>query len=178
MTLLNQMNQAGKTRTRSGNVIPDARRFEKLQWSCWYVIANRVGASFYRGTDRLPFEFMRRLKNPKGRLSESELGIAKPGRVISSAAGSIHHSLDQSYNHHEKTARDFAREIVNSLKWIHSHEVMTELILVAEPHFLGLLRNALPSQLEAAVKQEIHKEYSHMSDKDLYLQIKEYCLRG
>jgi len=45
------------------------------------------------------------------------------------------------------------------------------LILVAEPHFLGLMRMALPPELKRLIRHEIPREYLEGSDEDLKLSI-------
>lgn len=162
----------GKLRTKSGNVVPDTRSFVRKKVKHLYVVANRVEAVFYQGTSKTPFQFLRRFSNPRGRLTELQLDSDQPGRGFSSAAGgTIHHALDQRHIHHEKVAQDFAAQLAHELDTFTGTEDITDITLVAEPHFLGFLRHGLSSTVKNLVKHEINREFTQMSDHELYDQI-------
>ena len=46
-----------------------------------------------------------------------------------------------------------------------------ELVLVAEPHFLGLLRDALGPETRRLVKHEVGREYTQGSGDDIRAQV-------
>ena len=135
----------------------------------WYVVANRTDAVFYKDTRDHKFAFVERLGNPAGKLTEMELDSDKPGRGFSSASnGSIHHSLDRRSHRHEKVAKDFARKIADSLEEAFKGDHMNEVVLVAESHFLGLIREVLPLAVRKLVKHEVNREYVQGSDQELH----------
>ncbi len=124
-----------------------------------YVVANRSEAVFYAdGSDR-KFHFVERLTNKKGHRHESELVSDRPGRGVSSAGGGIHHGLEPGTSHHELAARRFAKRVAAALERGRSQKLFRELVLVAEPHFLGLLRRSLTSKTREAVTHEVGHEY-------------------
>lgn len=138
----------------------------------WYVVANRAGAVFYSDGDGGKFHFIARLENEKGRLTESELDSDKPGKGFSSGGGgTIHHGLDRRSKHHEAAAKDFAGRIAVELEAARREDRFSELVLVAEPHFLGLLREALKPETKRAVRHEVRREYAQGSDAELRAQI-------
>lgn len=133
-----------------------------------YVVANQSDAVFYLdGSDR-KFHFIDRLSNRKAHLTEIDLVSDRPGRGISSAgSGVFHHSLGRGFTHHEQAAKDFARKIADQLGVARRNKQFHNLVLVAEPHFLGLLREALDSETRAVIKHEINREYAQGSDSEI-----------
>ncbi|MDR3606635.1 MAG: host attachment protein [Oligoflexia bacterium] len=140
----------------------------------WYVVANRTDAVFYgRGKDK-KFHFIDRLTNKRGHLRETELVSDKPGTGFSSAGGgTIHHGLDRRFEQHEQVAQRFARKIAFILDSAYRAENFRDLVLVAEPHFLGLLRAELSPPVRDAVKFEVPREYAQGSDEKIQKQIME-----
>lgn len=140
----------------------------------WYVVANRVEAVLYRDRPEHPFEFVERLSNPKGRLTEAELDSDRPGRSFSSAPGStVRHGLDQRHVHHEQAAVQFAHHIGQVLWHALLDHQFARLVIVAEPHFLGLIRQSLPEQVTRLIEHEIPREFHEGSDAEL----RDYILR-
>lgn len=157
-----------KLRTSSGNILPDTRFLGSLAEKRWYIVANRSEAVFYRERKDHLLQFVKRLSNPLGRKTEKELVSDRPGRGFSSSAnGSIRHALDRRSNHHEKSARDFARQIAKFLNSAQQDALFSELVLVSEPHFLGLLREELSPATRDMICHEINREYKTGSDQDV-----------
>lgn len=142
--------------------------FNKYRKSRRYIVANRTYAVIYREGRLGKFVFVERLSNENGKTMEIDLVSDRPGRAISSGgAGKIHHGLEKKTTHHEEDAKRFAARIARFLKQSHAEDRYDELVLVAEPHFLGLLRAALPPSIEKLVKLQIPREYAQGSDQDL-----------
>lgn len=137
----------------------------------WYVVANRTEAVIYREGSEHTFEFVNRISNPAGAEQEQNLDSDKPGRGFSSAQGSIHHSLDRHSHRHEDVAKKFALKIGKLLEDAKRDGEFTELVFAAEPHFLGLLRKAMPPALQAIVTHEIPKEFKRGSDTEIHQHI-------
>lgn len=136
----------------------------KIDPSIWYVVANRTDTVIYSlGRDR-KLRFLHRLTNTKGHKHEHDL--------VSDKAGSVaHHALDRRHNHHEHTAVQFAGRIADVLRSARCDNLYSSIVLVAEPHFLGLLREALDPATRALVSGEIPKEFTRLSDDELQARI-------
>ncbi len=132
----------------------------------WFVIANRIETVIYRdGPTQLAF--VKRLSNPEGQLAERLLDSDKPGRGLRHAGrATIHHVFGRHFEHHEQAAIQFARAISQALEKAYQEAQFTELVLVAEPHFLGILRSELPASLKSLVSEEINREFSQGSAND------------
>lgn len=134
----------------------------------WYVVANRVATVIYKDRPGHPFKFVERLCNPEGRKTETDLDSDRPGRGFSSAPGSaIRHGLDRRHVHHEQSAKKFAALIGKVIAQADREDRFGKLVIVAEPHFLGLLRAALPEQVKQKVEFEIHHELHQGSDETI-----------
>ncbi len=133
----------------------------------WYVLANRTDAVIYKDAARAKFEFVERLSHSPGRLTESQLNSDRPGRGNSSATRSIRHSLDRHHQHHENEAKSFARKIASTLEKAQSEERFAKIVLVAEPHFLGLLKAVLSRSVKQSIQHTLPKEYRQGSDRQL-----------
>ncbi|MBU6153522.1 MAG: host attachment protein [Bdellovibrionales bacterium] len=164
-------------RTQAGNYFRN-QIHSRPAHRTWYVLANRSDAVFYEDHKDQKFKFKERLKNRKGHLTEGQLDSDRPGSGFSSAGGgTIRHGLDRTFQHHERVASAFANVIANLLARRKREGALDALILVAEPHFLGLLRKALPKDLQSLIRHEIPREYLEGSDEDLKNAIERAILK-
>ena len=149
-----------------------ARDLDLSNKTQWYVVASRTGAVIYASGTNRKFQFLERITNPRGHLTETELDSDRPGRGFSSASsGQIRHALDRRSHRHEEQARRFARLLGKTLERAHREARFGSLVLVAEPHFLGLLREGLTPAVQRAVSHEIRHQYSEGSDEELKCRI-------
>lgn len=168
-------------RDKSGDSMPNAARFLDIKsGERWYVVANRSEATILRRGLRRGSELslLAKLDNPTGRLKESEFISDRTGRSFSNAsagnagAGTIRHGLDgDNATYKTQDAVRFAAQIIEYLKHAGERPLLTELVLVAGPQFMGHLRSALHGSLKPLVKEEIVKEYAHATEHELKEQI-------
>lgn len=65
----------------------------------------------------------------------------------------------------------FARNVADSLLQAHQEGRFQEIVLIASPEFLGVLRKLLDPRLASAVSVEINKDYTQFSPEQLREQI-------
>ena len=146
--------------------------FDPKKLQNWFVVANRIEATIYSEEKDHQFHFINRLLNPNGSLLESELDSDKPGTGLSSSgAGTIHHSLDHHFHKHEQTAIRFAIRIGKFLSVAAKKNLFKEITIVAEPHFLGLLREHLPANVLQKKVRSLDREYAQGSMQEIRKQI-------
>lgn len=134
-----------------------------------YVVANRTSAVIYREGRSGHFVFVKRLSHAEGKAKAGELDSDRPGRSVSTGgAGTIHHGLEKRSDRYEESIRKFAARIAKFLKESQARDRFEELVLVAEPHFLGVLKGELPASILKIVKLQIPREYTRGSDQDLH----------
>jgi protein required for attachment to host cells len=68
---------------------------------------------------------------------------------------------------HDRAATDFAKEIASTLQSARDEHRVTELVLVAEPRFLGMMRGALDAPTAALVRHTVNKDLAHVAVRDL-----------
>jgi protein required for attachment to host cells len=150
----------------------DTRNFFQSIQPVWYVVANRTEAVIYREGRDHHFQFIQRLSNASGKKTETELDSDRPGRGSSSAgSGTIRHSLDRRFHRHEEMAKRFARRIVRTLEAGNLEGRFGAVVLVAEPHFLGLLRATLSKPLRERVRASVPREFAQGSDLQIRAHI-------
>lgn len=133
----------------------------------WYVFASRGDATlFMDGKDRKLY-FLDRLENKMASLKDTELSSDRPGRTASMGQSKIRHAFPQRDAVHEEVAKKFARRIASILLHARNERQFSELVLVAEPHFLGVLRNALDPVTRDTVVGEVPREYGHRPSNEL-----------
>lgn len=133
----------------------------------WILSANRSSSSLFESD--WPGKSMRRLQDiphPQGRMQNKDIDTDKPGRVFDSF-GEGRHSTSPKQEPTEHIAQQFAldlAELLNRGRLTHAYD---QLILVAEPKFLGILRAALDKNTESLVIQTVNKELLDVKGEDL-----------
>ncbi|MFZ9595050.1 MAG: host attachment protein [Bdellovibrionia bacterium] len=143
----------------------------------WYLVAERSQVRIYQQREDQPFSFLTRLENPLARMTESELVSDRPGRGFgntgktSAGKRTQRHGYDNEVSQHTHVVLQFTRRVATFLKQSAQHNEYTELIVLAEPRLLGLLRRALPDSVRARITHEIPHEFAQGSDQALYQYI-------
>ena len=151
------------------------RGFEPKFVKHWYLVANRAEALVYEGDLNGSFRFVKRFQNPKGKMMERDLVADRPGRSFSSAEGTrLRHGLEPRTPYHEVVAVEFARELGRKVDKAALKQELSDLVVIAEPHFLGLLNQEFSKRVKALIRREVPREWAEGSDAELkaYLQKK------
>ena len=149
------------------------------------VVADEANARFYdleRRTDLLPgrgvLQVVGSLADPLARLHDRDLKSDRPGRVYDHAptagarrGATAHHATGGERSPREHEAQTFAHRIAAQLQHDRAQGAPEHLVLVAAPHFLGLLRDALPDSLRKLVIEEIHKDLVHEPGEALQVHL-------
>lgn len=122
------------------------------------VVADQAEAVFYETASlRSPPVEIARIANPEGQKHERELGTDRPGRSHS-RYGKARYSLTDGSTARRESAERFARRIARRLDKARRTEEFADLIVVAGPAFLGLVRENLPARTRARVVHEVRKD--------------------
>jgi protein required for attachment to host cells len=99
--------------------------------------------------------------HPASRLRDTELSTDDRGRTQPRDMGAVRGSaMSQSTSPHDAEAEKFARELGGYLDEAVGAGRCGELILVAPPRFLGLLRGVLASPTSDSMRATISKDYA------------------
>ena len=116
----------------------------------WVVVAHRAGARLFEHRTGQAhagkLAHLRDLENPDGRKKSGEIDT---DRTVSSTA-------------HEQVAVSFARSLAHELEAARINHQLDQLVLVAEPHFLGLLEAALDRPTARIVTAVVRKDLAQV----------------
>ena len=131
----------------------------------WVLVAQRAGARIYehRGPGK-GLNLLDTIENEEGRLRDGEINSDRPGRAFDSHDRG-RHAMEPNETPHERIAADFARSLAKGLEEARVRGDFDQVILVAEPRMLGLLRKSLGSSTAAHLRGSIDKDYA-ASDRE------------
>lgn len=133
----------------------------------WVVAANSTTARiFLAETPMGPLHELKTLCHPEARLHERELGTDSPGRAFDSF-GEGRHAMEADVRPKKQEAIRFAEELAAELEAGRTQGRYDVLCLMAEPGFLGLLRNKLDGRTSAMVRTEIDKNLAKHSAQEI-----------
>jgi protein required for attachment to host cells len=122
------------------------------------VVADQTEAVFYETASlRAEPREIARIRNPAGQKQERELVTDRPGRGHS-RFGTNRYSMSNGSTARREYAERFARRIARRLDKARRSEEFGDLIVVAGPTFLGLMRENLSPLTRARVVHEVRKD--------------------
>ena len=124
----------------------------------WILVANQAEAQIY-SANQLPGNLMlvNTLTHEEGAAHARDLTSDAPGRVHD-RMGSARHSMEPDTGVKEEERRRFVKEMVDRLKAAHLRGDFDQLVLLAAPAVLGIIRKTLTGELAKAVVKEIPKD--------------------
>lgn len=134
----------------------------------WILIAHRAGARiFVNYGPGKGLKVIAKLDHPEGRLNDQEMDSDKPGRGISSAHGGPHHSLSPEQDSKEHAVEKFAQVLAKKLDDGRNQNEFDQLILAADPRFLGRIKTALNAQTAGKIVGTLGKDLWEVADRDI-----------
>ena len=133
------------------------------------VLADQAEARFYE-VDAIggALRPVGEMSDPKAHLHDRDFKSDRPGRVFDHAQGTAHrrgavahHATggEETPRRHEAFA--FASRIVHSLECSRNAHEFDQLVVIAGPRFMGMLRAAMPKPLQDLVVVEVLKDMMH-----------------
>ena len=123
----------------------------------WILVANQAEAKIY-STERIPgaLVLVATLTHEEGSAHKRDLTSDAPGRVHD-RTGSARHSMEPDTGIREEERRRFAKEIVGRLQAAHLRGDFAQLVILAAPAVMGVIRRTLNGELGKTVIKEIPK---------------------
>ena len=123
----------------------------------WVLVANQSEARIY-STTRVTGSLMlvKILTHEEGAAQARELTSDAPGRSFN-RMGPARHGMEPDTGVKEEERRRFVREMVDQLEAGHLRGDFHDLVLLAAPGVLGVIRKTMSSDLEKGVIKEIPK---------------------
>lgn len=124
----------------------------------WVLVSNAYMARLfeYRARNE-PWQEIATWRNPRDRLQRQDLVTDRPGG-IASTANAQRSAFAPHYDPKDEVDRAFAAKLVQTMVSALDANTFDSLVLVAPPHFLGILRQAAPKRLVDVCCREVHKD--------------------
>ena len=124
----------------------------------WILVANQAEAQIY-SSNRISgnLVLVDRLTHAEGAAHVRDLTSDAPGRAYD-RIGPARHSMESDTGVKEEERRRFVKELVERLKTAHLQGRFDQLVLLAAPAVLGVIRKTLNGGLAKAVVKEIPKD--------------------
>lgn len=137
----------------------------------WILVADASRARLFASEGHgKPWHLLEDLVHPGSRLKGEEIMADRPGRVALGASGA-RSAMEPHTNPRELEEEHFAHELGHKLRDGHGHNAYQELVLVAPPHFLGLLRKAIGDQVSKHVKASLDKDLCQVPDHEIQARV-------
>lgn len=133
----------------------------------WIVVADSARARFFSvDSPTAPLTPIEHLVHPESRLHDRDLTSDRPGRSFDSE-GEGRHATGTSVSPKEQESIRFARTVADHLEQGRREGNYDRLIVVADPRFLGELRDAVGTEIEKLVSLELNKDLTKEADEDI-----------
>jgi protein required for attachment to host cells len=150
----------------------------------WIVVAHQAGVRiFRRNRPSDGIELVEKMDHPSGRLHDRDINTDKPGRQFTptpatqsrgpQGAGHTYrrHGFTPRIMAHEMDAIRFTQHVAQHLETARAQNKFNRLVLVADPHELGLLKESLDKKTGECVIATLNKNLAKVRDSELEDQI-------
>ncbi|MDD1605552.1 MAG: host attachment protein [Methylococcaceae bacterium] len=139
----------------------------------WIVVANNSIARFFTAeSESSSLTEIETLTHLEGRLHDREITSDFPGKI--KGEGAVGHAFEQPTDPKKHEADNFAHLVAKHLEAAHNEHKFEQLLLVAEPSFLGLLRNQLSGQIKKRVCFELDSNIVTLSADEIRTHLPEH----
>ena len=139
----------------------------------WILVADSARARIFTAdTPSSPLEEIEGFSHAEGRLHDRDLTTDLPGRIKSAGGGG--HAFEQATDPKQHEADNFALSVAQYLEDAHNVHRFEQLLIVAAPAFLGLLRNHLQVPIKKLVCFELDKDITTLSAAHVRQYLPEY----
>lgn len=125
--------------------------------STWVLVADNCQAKIYKLVKFPKIEELASLDHPESRLKDHELISSKPGSGAQRSIN-VRYSYEPEVDHKQLEAIKFAKEVTNYLASAGTNGEFSRLYVIAEPSFLGLLRQHFTPGLQKMIVRELAKQ--------------------
>jgi len=132
----------------------------------WVLVANASEARLFNLV-KSDLELVEKFSHPESRMKGETLTSDRPGSYQSDINREGHGSYAEPTDPKEYEKDRFARELAGVLNEARSENRFSELVIVAAPHFHGLINQHLDDESSQKVSHHIEKDYTQVRDSDM-----------
>jgi protein required for attachment to host cells len=144
----------------------------------WVLVANGSQARIFNLDEpKKNISLVKEFSHPESRMKTDKLSSDRQGHYMSGGtqgstqgSGSFQEATDPKTYELER----FAMELTKTLDEGRAANKFEKVVLVASPHFLGLLKQSMSDQLGKAVSHTIQKDYTAINERDMLDQLRTY----
>lgn len=126
----------------------------------WFLVGDASRARLFSSRGRQAhLNLVQSFDHPEGRASNQELTTDRPGRTHQSV-GTGKSAMEPQTTPKQVEQRHFGQLLTEALRKGLDDQAYQHLVLVAPPHFLGLLRELLPPRVQQVVRSSLDKDYT------------------
>lgn len=134
----------------------------------WVLIADSSRALLYSVPKKAAsWTLVQTYAHSASRVSEGGLTTDQPGRAYASTGGGARSAMESKTSPQDVEFEQFAHELAQVLHDGHGQQAYGRIVLVAPPHFLGLLRKSINDTVSKLVGTSLDKDYVHLSEKEI-----------
>ncbi len=139
----------------------------------WILIADSTRARvFTADSPASPLEEIEGFAHTESRLHDREITSDLPGK--NQGVGKAGHAFEQPTDPKKHEVDTFAHSLAQYLEKAYNENRFEQLIIVAGPVFLGLLRSHLSEHIKKLVRFELNKELTLLSPDDIRQHLPQY----
>lgn len=150
----------------------------KPAYPIWILVsdASRARIYFVEAPHR-PMVQRAEFEHAESRAMEKDLVSDRPGRMPQSTSSGAHpghgsrSGMEPGTTAKEVEHERFARTLTAELNTQFSRNAFARLVVVANPEFLGLLRDSLSDPLKKALAASVNKDYTRLELRELEEQL-------
>lgn len=134
----------------------------------WILVANASRARIFTSPERgKPWQTVGEFEHPESRMKNRDINMKEQGRTKQSFGAGHRPMMEPVTEPKEVDAEHFAHQLANKLTDGAQRQVYEGLVLVAPPHFLGLLRKILSESTQKFVTATVDKDYTASDVREL-----------
>lgn len=137
----------------------------------WVIVANSTLALFYSisSRDRV-FNLVQKLSHQSSKFQDKALVSDRPGHYEKGVGR--RGAYEEAITHQELEKGRFAKQIGETLEQGRIAHLFQGIIVIAEPHFYGLITKKTTSHVQKMVHFHFSQDYTHYSEEGLREQLK------
>lgn len=138
----------------------------------WILISDASRARLFAVDGHGPWTLIDTILHPASQLKGVDLVADRPGRSQQRTTQG-RSAMEPHTDPREVEAEHFAGELAARLRKGHGENAYRDVVLVAPPRFLGLLRGALDEQVAKHVRGSVDKDLTKVEERDLPEHLKD-----
>ena len=136
----------------------------------WIVVSDAARARLFSRDAEHKLTLVDTLKHTESEAHDGDLRTGGKGEIHDSG-GSGQHQADPQTTTSEKHADIFAKQVTDRLKSGLNDDAFKELVIVADPSFLGRLRDHMDNPLRDTVRKTLDKNWAQHDQQQIEKQL-------